>query len=137
MKLADAIMNCGTCGDFSEIFKDNEVYVEIDTWWGEDSVTVNGYEGAVTTDFVAQQMISKFSCTKNEKTAAIELADVIDEKIFNSLKKRIRKLEKDNCMSTLVYRIRSLHRMGYSPSNINLTGGDYLLQHSACTVLLF
>lgn len=84
MKLANAINQSTTCEEFCQIF-DRNVNIQIDTFWGVDSVSIEGYQGTVSTDLIARKVSDKFSSSikENEEELALKLADLLKKKYLD------------------------------------------------------
>ena len=103
MRLDNAINRSTNCRDFCEIFSKG-VKVQIDTFWGVDSVSVEGYKGTVTTDFIAEKL---FGIKLGQKEEASQLHDLLKDKVFIPLRNRVIKLDRSNCTATLTYKVRN------------------------------
>lgn len=136
MRLDHAISQSQTCEQFCNIFS-KSVDVQINTLWGVDAVCVEGYEGTVTTDFIAKAVSAKFSkISEDQEQMALKLADDLTSKIFVPLRDRIIQLDRSNCAATLLYKIRNFGRIGWTPEDRNLTAGYAVLKHSMCVMFL-
>ncbi len=136
MTLATSISNSLTCKQLCQIFEKN-VRVDIDTMWGTDSVSVNGYEDAVSTNFIASHVINNlWDVDESQKDSAQTLQNLLENKVFCPLRDRFLQLERDNRFAALVYKIRNLTRICYTPDNPKLTAGYTCLKHSVCTMFI-
>ncbi|NGX34066.1 MAG: hypothetical protein K1060chlam1_00413 [Candidatus Anoxychlamydiales bacterium] len=135
MNLEIAVNNSSTCSQFFNIF-DNNVQVDVNTMWGTDNVSVDGYEGTVSTDFIARQLFLKFTNDKVSDDESTQLATLLETKVFIPLRDRIIQLDKYSCCSTLIYKIRNFTRIGWTPEDFNLTAGYPCLRHSMPLIAL-
>lgn len=137
MRLSEAISKSESCQNFCKIFE-NRVNTQIDLFWGLDSVSVEGYEGSVTTYFIARQILDKFHLIKEkEEKAALSLFGLMTNKVFIPLRDRIIECDRVSCyLSTLFYKIRNCSQICWVPSDPKLTGGYAVLNHSMCVMLL-
>lgn len=137
MRLENAILQSRTCQEFCDIL-DRRVNVQIDSLWGVDTVAIDGYEGTVSTDLIAEQITKKFghSVKENEEEAGLRLADLLKEKVFIPLRERVKELDVSNCIASLAYKIRNSARLGFTPTDRNLTEGYLVLKHSMCVMYL-
>lgn len=83
MYLSQAIANASSVGQIREIFARREVEISLNCM--SDIVTVEGYEGSVTTDFIAKKIMESFFIIETEKESKT-LAALLAEKIFIPLK---------------------------------------------------
>ncbi|MBS0626884.1 MAG: hypothetical protein JSS09_01585 [Verrucomicrobia bacterium] len=136
MRLDHAINQSHTCKQFDEIFSRN-VDVQINTLWGIDAVKVEGFEGTVTTDLIARAVSDKFNnINEDQAQIALRLADSLTSKVFVPLRDRIIQLDRSNCTTTLLYKMRNCGRIGFTPEDRNLTAGYPVLKHSMCVMFL-
>ena len=136
MRLDHAISQSHTCEQFCNIFSKN-VDVQLNTLWGVDAVSVEGYEGTVTTDLIARAVSDKFNnINEDQEQEALKLADNLTSKVFVPLRDRIIQLDRSSCAATLLYKIRNCGRIGWTPEDRNLTAGYAVLKHSMCVMFL-
>lgn len=137
MRLQEAINKSVNCQGFCEIFE-KRVKTELDLFWGLDSVSVEGYEGSVSTHFIAQQILGKFHLIKEEEEkSALALSEFLTNKVFIPLRDRLMESDRASCgLSTLTYKIRNCSQMCWVPSDRRLTAGYGVLNHSMCVMFL-
>ena len=136
--MLEAVMNQSqTCEEFCSIFNP-KVSVQIDAFWGVDSVSIEGYQGTVTTDFIASQIMKKFGreIKEDQEESALKLAELLKGKVFIPLRQYVKKLDKYNCWLSITYKIRNCTRIGWTPEDFELTHGYYVLKHSMCIMVL-
>ncbi len=134
MNLEVALNRSQTCEAFYEIFNAH-VHVKIDKVWGVDLVSVEGYTGSISTDFIAEEIIAKFSNIKPDESA-IQLAELLKNKVFIPLRERVVKLEINDCSALLFYTLRNIVRISYTPDCPHLSHGYAVLKHSMCLSFL-
>jgi hypothetical protein len=143
MRLNEAINHSCTYEQLVKIFE-RDVEVQVDTFWGVDSVKIEGYEGTVSTDLIANHVGRKLSSGFHGNACGIEtlqraplkLAELLRDKVFTPLRDRLKKLDRTNCMLTLPYKIRNCVRMAWTPQDDRLTGGYLALKHGTCVLFL-
>jgi hypothetical protein len=137
MQLKDALDHCGTCEGFRKIFE-GRVKTEIDLFWGSDSVSIDGYEGSVSTLFIARQILQKFHSVKEEEAKdALALSELIKDKVFIPLRNRMLEADQDTCnLATIAYQIRNCAQNCWTPADPKFTAGYHVLNHSMCLMLL-
>jgi hypothetical protein len=141
MRLDEAINHSCTYAELVQIF-DRDVEVQVDTFWGVDSVKVEGYEGTVSTDLIARHVTLKFSDFSGDvsyeimQKGPLKLAGLLKNKVFTPLRDHLKKLDRSNCMLTLAYKIRNCMRMAWTTQDDRLTGGYLALKHGTCVMFL-
>src|SRR5690348_693453 len=136
MQLDHAIRQSQTCEEFSNIFSKN-VAIQINALWGVDAVSVEGYGGTVTMDFIANAIADKFSqIAKGQEIIALKLAGQLISKIFVPLRDRVIHLDRSNCATLLLYKIRNCGRIFWTPEDRDLTARYPVLKHSMWVMFL-
>lgn len=120
MSLSEVLLKAKSVGDFNEIF-DKSIQVQLG--WFEDEVTVNGYRGTVTTDFVAQRILS-LSDENTEESR--RLAASLMSKVFMPLKNLVEAPE-NRCS---LYQVSALMRMCWVPRPAVVFGTSVALRHA-------
>lgn len=126
MYLSQAITKAKSIDDFNTIFENNVV---IQLGWVNDKVTVQGYQGTVTTDLIAQCVLKVSSSeTKDSK----KLATLLAMKVFTPLKNLVEAPE-NQCVP---YQIAALTRIGWTPRPASEFGRSIALKHAMVLGLL-
>jgi hypothetical protein len=76
MNLSQAITKAKSIADLNDIFVSK---VNVQLGWTNDSVTIEGYQGAVTTDFIAHCVLN---LSNSETEDSKRLANFLAEKVF-------------------------------------------------------
>lgn len=127
MTLDISITTARTLQEFRHIF-DRNVEVKIDPFWGTDSVTIEGYEGAVSTDLIASAIFNITNFDASQDAEAYSLAELLANKVFLPLRDEVVRLDA-NCSAT-IYKIRNIGRIAYTPEDFKITMGYPCLKHS-------
>jgi|GEM_PF-6739038 len=136
MTLETSIKASTTIQQFYDIFK-HRVSVDIDPLWGTDSVQVDEYEGAVSTDLIASAIFDNFcEMDQFQEENALELANLIETKVFMPLKRKLIQLEREGCCKALIYKVRNYTRKSWTPQDYKITSGYACLKHSMPLMLL-
>ena len=128
MDLSQVITKAKSVADLNEVFAHN---VNVKLGWLNDIVTVEGYEGAVSTDFIARRVVSVrrgLEITEDSK----QLAKFLAEKVFAPLTNLVESPE--NCCS--LYQLTALTRMTYTPPQEPEFGCSIALKHAMILGLL-
>ncbi|NGX60024.1 MAG: hypothetical protein KR126chlam3_01186 [Chlamydiae bacterium] len=120
MRLDLALGKCKSISDCNDIF-DGGVKVQLK--YLNDSVTVEGYEGSVTTDSIANK-ITTFGFIETEDSK--RLAGSLAKKVFIPLKKLVEAPE-NQCS---LYQLAALTRIGWTPPPASEFGGSIALKHA-------
>ena len=83
MRLSEAITKAVSSAEFNDIFA-KKVEVQIDG--ARDKVTIEGFEGAVTTDFIARCVFDQVGYKEPNSENSKRLAKDLDDKVFMPLK---------------------------------------------------
>jgi hypothetical protein len=123
MYLSQAIANAKSVGQVSEIFAIREVKIFLNCM--SDTVTVEGYEGSVTTDFIAQKIMNSFFSIEIEKESK-RLASLLTEKIFIPLKHMV------ECRRSrwYFYQLTALTRASWMSPQSSEFGSSIALKHA-------
>lgn len=124
MRLSIALATATTLTELNHIFANN---VEVSVGCISDSVTVNGYEGDVSTDVIART-ISQLGFVDTDESH--RLADTLADKVFLPLKVLV---EDQRCS---LYKITTLTRLVYTPPSAVEFGTSIALKHAMCLGLL-
>lgn len=119
--LSDALSKAKSITDLNDIFA-HEVDVQIGCM--NDIVTVDGYEGSVTTDAIAQKVMR--SSPEWETDDSTQLATYLAEKVFTPLRNLV-EAPKNRCAA---YQIVALTRIGWTPPPAPQFGKSIALKHA-------
>lgn len=121
LPLQFAINKAHTVAEFGEIFSKN---VQVRLNWFSDSVTIEGYEGAVTTDFIASKIMRTFDWRPSDEKK--QLARLIANKVFLPLRELVEAPE-NQC---LPYQLIALKRVTFTPPAAPEFGNSIALKHA-------
>lgn len=120
--LTNALTNAKTVADFNDIFE-GDVKVRLGCY--SDIVKVRGYDGYVSTDTIAHNVL-KVCNRKTYTQGSIELAGYLAEKVFLPLKDLIE--SPDN--QCAFYQVAALIRFSWSKSAHPDFGNSIALKHA-------
>lgn len=126
MNLSEVIVEAMSIARLNEIFV-GEVNVQLG--WVNDSVTIEGYEGAITTDFIAYRVLN-LSGAETEDSK--RLANLLEEKVFTPLKILVESPENQYSL----YQLIALTRVGWTPPQSSEFGSSWALKHAMVLGLL-
>ncbi len=122
MYLSLAITKAESVAEFRDIFAKN---VEITLGCMNDVVTVDGYEGSVSTDVIANKVIGSFSNAETEDGSK-QLATLLATKVFIPLKTLVES-RRNRCSS---YQLIALTRIEWAKSPSHEFGRSVALKHA-------
>ncbi len=108
MYLPETITKGSQAKSLSELIDIFEKEVNVQLGFVNDKVTIEGYSGWVTTDFIARQM---FGVSKSQTTDTEGLAKILAEKVFIPLKNLVESPE-NQCV---LYQLTALTRICWTP----------------------
>lgn len=126
MNLSQAITKAKSIADLNDIFVSK---VNVQLGWANDSVTIEGYQGAVTTDFIAHRVLN---LSNSETEDSKRLANFLAKKVFIPLKNLVESPE-NQCSP---YQLMALTRIGWTPPQFPEFGRSVALKHAMVLGLL-
>lgn len=128
IELRDAIANAKDFATLDNLFA-NEVDVRISFLTGREEIVVVGYQGSVSSDYIAEQVFVKSSIYTKDAHVEI-LKENLLNKVFASVETRVRQSERV-CGMTLIYKVRHISRTLWSSSTELALNTPYWLRHRA------
>ena len=122
MRLSEAITKAKSVTELRDVFA-NDVNIELGRI--TDAVTVKGYEGSVTTDFIARKVSGSFFRAEKEEGSK-ELAVSLAKKVFTPLRSLVESRQ-NRCS---FYQVAALTRIGWTPPPAPEFGDCTALKHA-------
>lgn len=120
MDLQQALTKATTVTEFIDIFKND---VKVTLGWVNDQVTIDGYQGSVTTDFIARRIVL-LNQLKTEDSATLRWNLAV--KVFFPLKNLVESPE-NQCS---LYQLTALTRIFWTWAPAQQFGRSIALKHA-------
>jgi hypothetical protein len=123
MDLFQAMTKATSIAELNDIFENN---VKVELGWVNDRVTVDGYQGVVTTDFIAGRALRLSPSPNNLTSESAHLAELLLSKVFRPLKNLVESPE-NRCT---FYQFVAFTRISWTPPPVAEFSRSAALKHA-------
>ncbi|MEM1283102.1 MAG: hypothetical protein AAGG81_06065 [Chlamydiota bacterium] len=123
MELNNALEKAKSYSELNDIFENN---VDVKLGFLNDEVSVTGYEGTVTTDYIARRIMDLYKQPAKSDEESRKLASLLEDKVFLPLKDLVEAPE-NHCS---LYQVSALARVIWTPPPAQQFGHSIALKHA-------